>query len=193
MFAGFERFDPRELGSAFHEAMERWNFVGAPPGPDLCTSIAQRRFGRASESTRIAVTAISGWLRESVALLAESELAAGLRAAAEKGDLFHEVELDALLPSEDPQFGPQHRVRGRIDLLWRDDAGRWNLLDYKVTKKVTSGAELLELQREYGHQLCLYRRALTRHWRPGGEIAFLGRFGLWLAPLGDAMWVEAWP
>ena len=79
-----------------------------------------------------------------------------------------------------------HWIRGRIDLLWRDAAGLWNVLDYKVTSKVRSRAQMQELQWEYGPQLLLYRKALER-WRIRGEVQYLGRFGLWLAPAGRAI------
>jgi ATP-dependent helicase/nuclease subunit A len=174
--------DPRLLGELFHRAMERWDFEGEPPRsrelePLVAVTHAQRE---GSERRRIAA-----WLGRCVELFAaDEELLGELRAAREREELFHEVDIEALVAEEERD----HWISGRIDLLWRDGEGLWNVLDYKVTSKVRSRAQMQELQWEYGPQLLLYRKALER-WRVGGEPRYLGRLGLWLAPAGKAMWM----
>ncbi|MFO7562946.1 MAG: PD-(D/E)XK nuclease family protein, partial [Enhygromyxa sp.] len=174
--------DPRRLGELFHLAMERWNFEGEPPrSRELEPLVAIAYHERdAADRRRIAT-----WLLRCLELFADEQaLLAELRAARERDELFHEVDVEALVP--EPQR--DHWIGGRIDLLWRDAEQRWNVLDYKVTAKVRSRAQMQELEWEYGPQLLLYQKALTS-WRPQGQPAKLGRFGLWLATAGKPMWV----
>src|SRR5690606_9635913 len=125
------------------------------------------------------------WLLRCLELFAEEhELLDELRHARERDELFHEVDVEALVPERERD----HWIGGRIDLLWRDAEQRWNVLDYKVTAKVRSRAQMQELEWEYGPQLLLYQKALAG-WRPKGQPATLGRFGLWLATAGKPMWV----
>jgi ATP-dependent exoDNAse (exonuclease V) beta subunit len=175
--------DPRRLGELFHAAMQAWDFVGDPPtGARLAERVTIHHGHRDPADQR----RLTQWLSRCVERFAESELLVELRAARARGELFHEVELDALV-RESQQFA---RITGRIDLLWRDEGRLWNVLDYKASHKVRSVAEMQDLQWEYGPQLLLYRKALER-WRPRGEIQFLGRFGLWLATAGKPMWVRS--
>jgi ATP-dependent helicase/nuclease subunit A len=175
--------DPRRLGELFHTAMQAWDFVGDPPTGSRLAERVTIHFGHRDAADQRRLTT---WLSRCVERFAESELLPELRAARARGELFHEVELDALV-SESQQFA---RISGRIDLLWRDEGRLWNVLDYKASHKVRSVAEMQDLQWEYGPQLLLYRKALER-WRPRGEIQFLGRFGLWLATAGKPMWVRS--
>ncbi|PRP97290.1 PD-(D/E)XK nuclease superfamily protein [Enhygromyxa salina] len=173
---------PRVLGELFHAAMERWDFEGDPPlSRELEPLVAITYPERPGVDRR----RISSWLVRCVELFGDDHaLLAELRAARARGELFHEVDVDALVPDD----ARDHWISGRMDLLWRDADERWNVLDYKVTAKVRSRAQMQELQWEYGPQLLLYREALKR-WRPRGELQRLGRFGLWLAPAGKAMWM----
>lgn len=177
--------DPRELGELFHAAMERWDFQGDPPNAAALGELVGVHFGARSPKRR---AQLARWLERTLALLLDTPLHAELCAARERGELFHELDVDAMIPSFDAERA-DNRVRGRIDLLWRDGEGAWCLLDYKVTSKVRSRAEMEELQWEYGPQLLLYRRALEG-WVLRGEKVRLGRFGLWLAPAGKVMWLE---
>ncbi|PRQ05486.1 UvrD-helicase domain-containing protein [Enhygromyxa salina] len=174
--------DPRALGDLFHRAMERWDFEGEPPrSADLTDLVAVTHAERdATERRRITT-----WLVRCIELFAEDQpLLDELRDARARDQLFHEVDINALVG----EATRDHWISGRIDLLWRDREGLWNVLDYKVTSKVRSRAQMQELQWEYGPQLLLYREALAR-WRPRGEVQYLGRFGLWLAPAGKPMWL----
>ena len=164
--------DPRLAGTLFHAVVERWNFHGPPPDAAACAA-----------QVRPLVDDPKGhgaWLADCAALLAEGAFGAGLMAAALRGELFHEVDLDAFT-------GPGDRITGRLDLLWREANGMWAALDYKVTGRLDGSEDLEKLQAEYGPQLRAYREALMA-WRPG-EI---GRLGMWLAPVGRALWVEGW-
>lgn len=173
--------DPRRLGELFHAAMAAWDFVGEPPsGPRLAELVAVHYGAREPPDQR----RIGQWLARCIERFADSDLLPELRAARARNQLFHEVDIDALVPGD-----ADHRITGRIDLLWRDEAGTWNVLDYKASHKVRSVAQMQDLQWEHGPQLLLYRKALER-WRPRGEMLFLGRFGLWLATAGKPMWVR---
>ncbi|NVB38481.1 UvrD-helicase domain-containing protein [Pseudenhygromyxa sp. WMMC2535] len=175
--------EPLRLGELFHAAMERWNFEGDPPGANGLDELARLHFPHHEAPARRRVV---HWLGRCLGMVESAELLVELRAARERGELFHEVEVDALVPADAGDF--DHRISGRVDLLWRGEDERWHVLDYKVTTKVRSRAQMEELQWEYGPQLLLYRKALAG-WRPGGEAARLGRFGLWLATAGKAMWI----
>lgn len=175
--------DPRLLGELFHRAMEQWDFAGDPPRTrELEGVVALTHASRdATERRRICA-----WLVRCVELFAEDEpLLTELAAARSRDELFHEVDLDTLIGEETGD----HRITGRLDLLWRDDKGLWNVLDYKVTSKIRSREQMQELQWEYGGQLLSYRKALQR-WRLRGEIQYFGRFGLWLATAGKPMWMR---
>ena len=174
--------DPQRLGELFHLAMEQWDFVGDPPLSRELEPLIRASFGEREGAAR---RKIATWLLRSLELFADDQdLLTELREARECERLFHEVDLDAIVSETERD----HWISGRIDLLWRDEGGRWCVLDYKVSSKVRSRAQMQELQWEYGPQLLLYRRALER-WRPRGEAQELGRFGLWLAPAGRAMWM----
>jgi len=175
--------DPRRLGELFHLAMERWDFEGEPPRADELEPLVTASYTEREPGDRRRITT---WLLRCLELFTnEQALLAELRGARARDELFHEVDIEALIPEPERD----HWIRGRIDLLWRDTEGRWNVLDYKVTAKVRSRAQMQELEWEYGPQLLLYQKALER-WRPQGEPAPLGRFGLWLATAGKPMWMS---
>jgi ATP-dependent helicase/nuclease subunit A len=177
--------DPRLLGDLFHRAMEQWDFAGDPPRTrELEPLVANMYASRDSAERRRICT----WLVRCIELFAEDEpLLTELAAARARDQLFHEVDLDTLIGGGGDDQG-DHRISGRLDLLWRDAGGLWNVLDYKVTSKIRSRAQMQELQWEYGAQLLSYRKALQR-WRPRGELQYFGRFGLWLATAGKPMWM----
>lgn len=173
--------DPRRLGELFHAAMAAWDFETALPSAASLSALVQIHYAARELADRRRITQ---WLTRCIERFADADLLPELRAARAKQQLFHEVEIDAIVPGE-----RDHRITGRIDLLWKDASGAWNVLDYKATPKVRSVAEMQDLQWEHGPQLLLYRKALER-WRPRGEMLFLGRFGLWLAAAGRAMWMR---
>ena len=170
--------DPRALGTLFHAVMEDWNFTGDPPDEARLEIQAERYFpgdGKAHVS----------WLNSCVKKIDQSELGTELKAAVIRGEVFHEVNIDALIGKS--QAVPERlRAKGRIDLLFKDDKGLWCVVDYKETIKVSTGEELEHTAKEYGSQLALYREVIEA-WRPG-EI---GRVGLWLALVGKAWWTAA--
>lgn len=179
--------DPRLLGDLFHRAMEQWDFAGDPPRTrELEPLVANTHASRDPAERR----RICAWLVRCMELFAEDEpLLTELAAARARDELFHEVDLDALIGEGMGDQQGDHRITGRLDLLWRDGNGLWNVLDYKVTSKIRSRAQMQELQWEYGAQLLSYRKALQR-WRLRGEIQYFGRFGLWLATAGKPMWMS---
>ena len=165
-----------DTGTLFHEVMEAWGFVSDPPDGDQLQTQAERFFPDDGSDHRV-------WMERCVNLIAHSPLADELRDAAARGELIHEAPIDVLVDGE-------YRVQGRIDALFRDADGRWCVLDYKLTRRVTTAEEIRRVQSHYGKQLLLYRRALQPWCVARGEE--LGRFGLWLAPAGKVTWIEDW-
>ncbi|HOD01079.1 MAG TPA: PD-(D/E)XK nuclease family protein, partial [Myxococcota bacterium] len=167
----------------FHALMEQWGFRFDLGSPGDCFDPGYLRAFAARFETRSGVDHAM-WLRKALELFPGHPLYAELRAAANRGELFHEVQVSALLPPDATLPGGLD-VAGRIDLLFRDAAGRWCVIDYKETRKVTTAEELQGLKRDYGPQLSLYR-AVLESWKPGQ----VGRLGLWLVLAGDVMWME---
>ena len=147
--------------------MERWSFDGEPPDEGECARVADLHLpGRGGVH--------GAWMSRCARLLFESDLGGELRAAAERGALFHEVSVDAIVDAD-------QRISGRIDLLFQDAEGKWNVIDYKVTDKFHTTEDIEKLEAAYLGQLLTYRRALES-WKPDA----VGRVGLWLAPAGRA-------
>jgi len=88
-----------------------------------------------------------------------------------------EVDVDGVLPSPDPDL-PDVRVRGRIDRLERDGAGRLVVVDVKTGKQPVSKDDA---QRHA--QLAMYQLAVAAGLVPtgtqsgGGRLVYLGRPG----------------
>jgi ATP-dependent exoDNAse (exonuclease V) beta subunit len=158
-----------QLGLVLHGAMEHW---GCRP----------EQFPSEQVLRRLAIQHVpSGadlpleWLTECLRRLQNSPLGAEMAAAAQRGELYHEVPLDALLTTN---HGPA-LLSGRIDALFRDDQGQWVVVDYKLTQK----AEPAKLIATYGAQLQAYRAALE-----SAGMVPVGRVGLWTAAFGVAVW-----
>jgi len=67
-----------------------------------------------------------------------------------------------------------------VDLLYRDRAGAWHVLDYK-TNRIPDEATLRTLQAKYHLQVAAYAEAL-RGRLPGG--AAVASYGLWFVSAG---------
>ncbi len=158
-------------GDLFHEMMERWSFDGDPPDETECARVAELHLpGRGAEH--------GGWMAACARSLADSDTGSELLDAAGRGELFHEVPVDAIVDGAD-------RITGRIDLLFKGGDGKWNVIDYKVSDKFHTAQDVDEVKRTYLGQLLIYRKALEQ-WAPDR----VGRVGLWLAPAGEALWLE---
>ncbi len=89
-----------------------------------------------------------------------------------------EVDVDGVLASPDPDL-PDVRVRGRVDRLERDGAGRLVIVDIKTGK---SAASKDDAQRHA--QLALYQLAVSAGLVPdgaqpgGGRLVYLGKPGI---------------
>lgn len=169
------------LGNLFHAVMEDWNFVGEAPDDERCADIATTFFPDADGSAH------AGWLRECIDKLQRHDLFAELAQAARDGRLHHEAAIDAIIPT---RGDGEVRLSGYIDLLWQDAEGNFHILDYKATRQVTSQAGIEKLQKSYGPQLFAYRRVLEQWLAANPDAGTLGRVGLWLAPAGEAMWLD---
>ena len=166
--------EPTAMGNLFHAVMEDWNFTGDVPSDARLEALAERYFSGHGRSH-------VGWLRGCLEKFDGSSLAAELKAAAKRGELFHEVNIDALLSTEDSlKTREVLRAKGRMDLLFKDEKGLWCVVDYKATTE-----DFEKIATSYGSQLALYR-AVIEAWKPGQ----VGRVGLWLAPAGLAWWTK---
>jgi ATP-dependent exoDNAse (exonuclease V) beta subunit len=146
--AADQSWDHLAVGTLFHALAERWNFVGAAPSADICTQWLEALVPNDQART------LGPWIAEALQRMTLTPLFGEWADAAQQGRLWHELAIDTL-------YG-EHRITGRIDLLWRDTKGEWHLLDYKVTRKGTSDSDVHELQKTYAKQLTLYRAALTK-------------------------------
>jgi ATP-dependent helicase/nuclease subunit A len=157
-----------EEGNAFHRAAQLWSFRGAWD-PGIAERAVREAVGPARVEARAKrVDAIVRALEK-----AQPALVAELRASADRGELFHEVDVGFL-------DAAGHRFEGAIDLLYRDAAGRWHLLDYKTSELGREGKLEAKIA-EYHPQVAAYEEAL-RGKLPGG--ASLASWGLWFVEAG---------
>ncbi|MBU6162408.1 MAG: UvrD-helicase domain-containing protein [Myxococcales bacterium] len=146
--AARQGWDHLAVGTLFHALAERWNFDGPAPGADACTQWLEPLVPSDQAKT------LGPWIAEALQRMTLTPLFDEWVEAAREGRLWHELAIDTL-------YG-EHRITGRIDLLWRDAQGDWHLLDYKVTSKGTTESDVQELQSTYAKQLSLYRAALAQ-------------------------------
>lgn len=160
-----------QLGLLLHAAMEHWG----------CKA---EQFPSAAVMRRLATQYVPatgnlelGWLEDCLRRLEKSPLGAEMTAAAERGELWHEVPLDALLQAAGPRSA--QLLSGRIDALFRDTQGQWVVVDYKLVRSTDAAA----LVRKYQPQLQAYRLVLEE-----AGLTPVGRTGLWSAADGVAIW-----
>jgi ATP-dependent exoDNAse (exonuclease V) beta subunit len=157
-----------EQGSAFHRTMQFWSYTGE------CTDAVIEH----------AIKDVVGeWrLTERVARIrqvldaqatCQPALLAELRDASARGELFHEVSVGYL--RDDGVW-----VEGVIDLLYRDAAGDWHVVDYK-TDRVADDTALHAKFEEYYPQVRAYADALNGQL-PGGAVVKTIR--LWMIGAG---------
>jgi ATP-dependent helicase/nuclease subunit A len=157
-----------EEGNAFHRAAQLWSFRGGWD-PALAATAVLDAVGPARLAARAArVDAVVRALAATQPALVEE-----LAAAAERGDVFHEGDVGFL-------DAAGRRFEGKIDLLYRDRAGRWHVLDYKTSDLGRDGALAAKIA-EYHPQVAAYADAL-RGKLPGG--ASLASHGLWFVEAG---------
>jgi ATP-dependent exoDNAse (exonuclease V) beta subunit len=159
------------LGDVFHGAAELWGLRGPRPSEAALRRLAGVHLATDDVDVR--------WVDEALAALEGSALGQEMIAAAERGELFHELPVEVVFPAREGA-GHERLLRGRIDALFRDASGSWVVVDYKLTGK---GPE--EAVAEYASQLRTYREALTL-----AAIGPVGRVGLWLALTGTAVWLR---
>lgn len=159
-FGSADRF-----GEALHALMQRAAFAQEPPPEALRACAAAHGLPGEQALGQGLLARLYANARRT-----QPDLWAQLRAAALRGDAYHEVRVAAV--------AGVGRVEGRVDLLWRDASGRWHLLDYK------SGARR-EASR-YAGQVGMYAK-VAGLWLPGPEG--LVSAGLWFVRGG---WVVDW-
>lgn len=160
------------FGDAFHLLMQRSAYVPAL-APQVVKSVATKHgIGGATELAAQLLQQLYAGAQRHKALFAE------LAAAADRGDLFHEVRIATAIGTD---YGiqpnaPRGYIEGQIDLLWRDASGGWHVLDYKSG----AGSESAETSK-YQQQVRLYADA-TSALLPVGERVV--DYGLWFVRLG---------
>jgi ATP-dependent helicase/nuclease subunit A len=153
--AAGETWDHLAVGTLFHALAERWNLQGEPPSPANCAAWLQA-LGQTSD-----VVELGEWMSKALQRFTQTPLFIELVNAAQAGRLWHELTMDALYQLPGDTNARPLRITGRIDLLWQDANNEWHLLDYKVTKKGTSTADVQALKSAYGQQLAMYRAGLS--------------------------------
>jgi superfamily I DNA/RNA helicase/RecB family exonuclease len=89
-----------------------------------------------------------------------------------------EVDVDGVLASPDPDL-PDVRVRGRVDRLERDGAGRLVIVDIKTGKSPATKADAQRHAQLAMYQLAVSAGLLPAGGRPGGgRLVYLGRPGI---------------
>lgn len=171
----------REAGTIAHRAFATWGWRGTPDDTLATLAITDTLAPAVPPEPTLAVQRA-----HLLALLRRTEarqpaLAAALRDAASRGDLFHEVRVQVDTPTA--------RIEGSIDLLWQDQAGAWHLLDYKATDAdlPIAGDANPSLDRRIQHylpQVQAYATAL-RGALPNG--ASLATYGLWFVREGRVL------
>jgi ATP-dependent exoDNAse (exonuclease V) beta subunit len=160
------------FGDAFHLLMQRNGYAQAL-APQVAKSVAD-------ELGVDGATDLAAQLLEQLYMGAQRHeaLFAELAAAAQRGDLFHEVRVATSIGTD---YGirptdPRGYIEGQIDLLWRDEAGAWHILDYK------SGAasETTEAGK-HQPQVRLYADATAALLPTGQHVA---DYGLWFVRRG---------
>lgn len=160
-----------QLGLLLHAAMEHWGCKSEQfPSAAVMRRLANQHVPGAAELEL-------GWLEECLRRLEKSPLGAEMAAAAQRGELWHEVPLNASLQSAGPR--PAQLLNGRIDALFRDAQGHWVVVDYKLVRSADAAA----LVKKYQPQLQAYRLVLEE-----AGLTPVGRTGLWSAADGVAIW-----
>lgn len=157
-----------EEGTAFHRTAQLWSYSGSCERA-LIERAVRGEYGDYKLAERVErIAAIIAWLETS-----HPTLVADLRDAASRGELFHEVAVGHL--REDGAW-----VEALVDLLYRDRAGAWHVLDYK-TNRIPDEATLKARLADYHAQVAAYAEAL-RGRLPGG--ASVASYGLWFVTAG---------
>jgi len=155
-------------GTAFHRAVQLWSYLG-----DCSDSLVEQAVRDVAGDFRLPERAA----RVKELLLAQAScqpaLLAELAKAAERGDVFHEVSVGYL--RADGAW-----VEGVIDLLYRDGARQWHIVDYK-TDRAKDASAVEGKVREYYPQVRAYAEAVKGEL-PGG--ASVKSFRLWLVGMG---------
>ncbi len=191
--------NPRLDGTIGHRAFATWAWRHFPPESGLTLdSIAEQAIrdelpknAGNSAATSASLTHYKSWLLDVLRAAEERqpELAKALRSAAARGDVVHETRVQVDLAPSTTDASTGARVEGSIDLLWRDEAGLWHLLDYKVTKDDEVDSDHLdELIAKYYPQVSLYARAMEGRLPDGERLA---TYGLWFVKTGHVVEWEA--
>lgn len=163
--------EARLAGTILHAALAAWAWRG-----DWEDAVAREVILALHPHGEGACAVGVPWVRALVlgAEARQPELGAALRRAAARGDVFHEVRVQV------PHAAG--RVEGSIDLLWRDDAGDWHLLDYKATER-DGGVDgsLEERVATYHPQVRAYAAAIDGWLPDGGRLT---TYGLWFVREG---------
>jgi hypothetical protein len=187
--------NPRLDGTIGHRAFATWAWRALPTDSTAALgSIAEQAIldelpkqARTSKTFAASLAHYKDWVLDVLRAAGEGqpELAKALVNAAARRDVVHETRVQVELAPDAAGASKGSRVEGSIDLLWRDDAGLWHLLDYKVTKDDEVEPEHLdELIAKYYPQVSLYARAIDGRLPDGARLA---SYGLWFVKSGHVV------
>lgn len=159
------RVSPEEVGAQMAAfATSPW-WEGAPRDLRLETGIA--RFFAGEVGRRLQQAALSGRVEREVPFtlrLPVTELLPILSPAREA------IEADARWRQPAWRAALEAAwviVQGRIDCVFREEDGRWHLVDWKTDRVDATGAAARAAA--YSRQMQIYRQAVSRLWGTGGE------------------------
>ncbi len=153
------RLDPRGLGTLVHAVLAQIDFARPEGVQELVERLAPEHFDSAPGNLGEPIEMIERFLH--------SPRAAELAAAKE---VYRELEFLLAWPCEAASGdrasvkvadgGPDRFLQGFIDCIYRDDAGRWRLIDFKTNRATAENLE--SVAAGYEMQMLLYALAAER-------------------------------
>ena len=153
------RLDPRGLGTLVHAVLAQIDFTRPEGVQELVERLAPEHFDSAPGNLGEPIEMIERFLH--------SPRAAELAAAQE---VYRELEFLLAWPCETASGdrasvkvadgGPDRFLQGFIDCIYRDDAGRWRLIDFKTNRATAENLE--PVAAGYEMQMLLYALAAER-------------------------------
>jgi hypothetical protein len=168
----------KQEGSVVHRVFELWGFRGELADAVVARALEDVLPGAAQNQVHARTQHVRALIEHACAC--QPGLLEELREAAGRGEVLHEVDMQAMVPAEEPTV-----VVGQIDLLYRGSDGAWHLIDYKSSEveeedpKKHKGLE--DRIAEYYGQVREYAVRVVALLPAGQRLA---TFGLWFVKDG---------